>query len=145
MEEWINIPENIDDYFGFVYIIRNKINNRYYIGKKFYWRIDKLPQLKGRTNLEREKRKNLKGNKRHIKKETDWRDYWGSSKELLEDIEKHGKENFSRTILQSYKTKWECAYYEVVEQINNRVIFDNNSYNGIVNCRLCKAPKELRK
>ena len=145
MTDWINVPESIEPYFGFIYLIRNNLNSKYYIGKKFFFKIEKLKALKGRTKTEKERRLKLKGRKRHVKKETDWKEYWGSSKELLDDVNIHGKENFSRIILNCYKTKWECAYYEVVQQVTNNVLFDKNSYNGIVNCRLCKAPKELLK
>ncbi len=118
--------KNIRDYYGFVYEIKNKINGRYYIGKKFFWRSNSLKPLKGRKN------------KRHKKVESDWKEYWGSSNELLSDIEKFGKENFERKILRLCKNKWECAYYELEEQVLRGVMFDEYSYNGIINCRLKK-------
>ena len=133
----------MDDYEGFVYKITNNTNSKFYIGKKVFWNTYKLPPLKGRTKKEKIRRSKLKGNKRHVKKESDWREYWGSSKELLEDVERLGKKSFDRVILKLCKSKWEMSYYEAKYQFDERVIFKKNSYNGILNLRVPKAPKKL--
>ena len=98
--------EDIADYFGMVYLIRNKVDLRLYIGKKFFWTDKKLPPLKGKT-------------RRRIKRvETDWKKYWGSSNALQADIETLGIDNFERFVLRLCKTKSECAYYELKEQVD---------------------------
>ena len=136
---------NLEDYEGFIYIITNKTNGKFYVGKKTFWNTHKLPALKGRTKKEKLRRSKLKGNKRHVKKESDWKNYWGSSKELLKNIEELGEDKFERRILRLCKTKWEMSYYEALEQFNRDVIFLENCYNGILNLRVPKAPKHLRK
>ena len=141
---WINVPPNIEDYEGFVYCITNLDNGKKYIGKKAFWSNIKLPPLKGRTKKEKERRAKLKGNKRHVKKESDWKDYYGSSKELLLDVEKQGKNRFKREIKVLCKGKWEMAYFEAKMQFDNDVLLRDDYYNGILNLRVCKAPKELR-
>lgn len=120
---------NLEDWTGFVYIIENRLTGRKYIGKK---------QLSfSRTSY----RKNPKtGKPKKVKKlvESDWRDYYGSSPELLKDVETLGAENFSRTILHFCKTKGELSYQELVEQINNRVLERDDFYNGIIQVRIHK-------
>lgn len=146
MSVWHNIPENIDDYWGFVYCITNNVNGKKYVGKCNFWRISKEPALKGRSKKEKEKRSKLKGNKRHIKKETSWRDYWGSGgKEWQSVLEEFGKDNFVREIISCYKTPWEVKYFEAKEQFDREVLFSDNYYNGIIDFKLPKAPLLLRK
>lgn len=128
---WI-LSENVtidDETFGFIYEITNKITNKKYIGKKqCFMRI---------------KRKPLKGKKRNriCKTESTWKSYTSSSNEINEDIKKHGKENFEFKILRTCDSKWALAYYEIKEQIDKNVLFRNDYYNGIINCRIGKAPK----
>lgn len=43
---WIGVPENIEDFQGFVYRITNLKNSKFYIGQKSFWRIDKRAPLK---------------------------------------------------------------------------------------------------
>ena len=81
------LSESIDDNFGFVYLITNLQNNRKYIGRKYFWSFRKPP-----------------GKKRKVKKESDWKKYYGSCPELKEEIERLGRQNFSRTILSLHKT-----------------------------------------
>jgi hypothetical protein len=131
--KWSNIPENIEEYYGFIYLITNLKNNRKYIGKKFFKTPITRQPLKGKKR------------KRHSFKESDWQTYWGSSPQLLNDISEIGKDNFKREIIKCCKTKWECAYYEAYYQFKNEVLFCEDYYNGIINIRLPKAPKELRK
>ena len=87
--------DDIGEYFGFVYLITNKINGRKYIGRKYLWQF-----------------RTLKGKKRKVKSESDWKKYYGSCPELKEDIDRIGKDNFSRTILSLHKTKGKTNYEE---------------------------------
>lgn len=126
MTEWRHVPDSIEGYQGFVYIIKNKVNGMYYIGKKFFWSKKTKPPLKGKKR------------KRRFVVESNWKDYWGSSNKLLADIEKYGKESFTRTIIMPCKTKFECAYVELQYQMDYDVLFDEKSYNGIINVRLMR-------
>jgi len=119
--------------FGFIYNITNNINKKQYIGKKQCVSKIRRNPLKGKKR------------KRIDFKESDWKSYTGSSNELNEDIQKHGKENFTFTILKYCNSKWELAYYEAKLHFEHEVLFKENFYNGILNLRLPKAPKHLRK
>ena len=103
---------------GFVYEITNTKNGRKYIGKKLAkFRRSRRP-LKGRIN------------KRRYTVESDWQDYFGSSNALLEDVEKHGKQNFKREILFYCKNRGECSYVEAREQFARKVLETDRYYNG---------------
>ena len=34
-EEWYGVPDNIEDFVGFVYIIRNKVTGKWQSGNKY--------------------------------------------------------------------------------------------------------------
>lgn len=135
--------EDIEDYFGFVYLIINKLSGKMYIGRKYFKRKLTYPPLKGKKR------------KRKFTKESDWKDYYSSSKLLKEDIEKLGKENFERIILSLHKTKMSCNYTEVEEQFKRNVLcsLDNTGnrlyYNNNILSRYFGCPeivsKETRK
>jgi hypothetical protein len=123
---WINEPKDISKNVGFIYQITNNINGRKYIGKKIFWNKKRIKPRKGYKKGRIEYR------------ESDWREYNGSCKELLQDIEKFGIQNFRKEIIKICNSKWDMAYYEAKLQFDNNVLFDKNYYNGIINCRLCK-------
>ncbi len=100
--------DDIQDYFGFVYLIQNNINGRKYIGRKYFWQF-----------------RTPKGKKRKVKSESDWKKYYGSCPELKEDIEKIGRENFSRTILSLHKTKGKTNYEETRQLFTNNVLTES--------------------
>ena len=116
--------EDIDDNYGFVYRITNLTNNYDYIGKKFFWTVKKRPPLKGKKN------------KRRSTVETDWKDYWGSSDRLTQDILQLGKEKFKREIIYLCKTRGETNYVEAFFQFRENVLLREDNYNGIINIRL---------
>ena len=78
------------DKLGFIYLIRNKISGRCYIGKKFYRGTGK--QNKGL--------------------ETNWPWYISSSKELAADIKTLGKDYFEFICIEEYKTKGALSWAE---------------------------------
>lgn len=118
-----------DEYEGFVYLITNLLDNRKYIGKKLAKFKTTKPPLKGKKN------------KRRGYKESDWRDYWGSSDRLNEDIKKLGEKNFTREILYFCKTRAEMSYLEAKEQFDRRVLETDEYYNGIINVRVGGSEK----
>lgn len=115
--------EEIGEYVGFVYQITNTLNNKKYIGKKnFYF----------------SKTKQVKGKKKRIKVESDWKSYYGSNKELQEDVNKYGEQNFRRDILMLCKSKGEFGYYEAKFQFENNVLERDDFYNTWIMCRVHK-------
>lgn len=133
MGHWHYDGEIPKDCYGFVYEITNTVDNRKYIGKKQMIKVVKRPPLKGKRN------------KRHIIQESDWKTYTGSSNFLNEDIEHHGMENFSFKILRLCYNKWELSYYEAELQFELGVLLSDKYYNGIINCRIGKKPREKNK
>ena len=99
------LSENINDNFGFVYLITNIQNNRKYIGRKYFWSF-----------------RTPKGKKRKVKSESDWKKYYGSCPELKEDIEQFGRQNFSRIILSLHKTKGKTNFEETRRLFTNNVL-----------------------
>ena len=122
-----NLPE---DCVGFVYQITNNITGRKYIGKKlakFSKTTQKTVKLKNGTK----KKKKIRS-----KVDSDWREYHGSSDELIKDIEQLGAENFTREILYYCKSKAECSYIEAREQFSRRVLESDDYYNGQISVRV---------
>jgi hypothetical protein len=106
--------DDLDGHLAFVYRITNLKTKRSYIGKKL---------------LQKVKTRQVKGKKKRSKVESDWKTYYGSSKELQSDVEKLGSKNFSREILHLCKTKGTANYLEMREQIDRRVLESDEWYN----------------
>ena len=125
---WIYNDEIFDttpeEYQGFVYRITDLTNNKKYIGKKFFWKPKTLPITKTR--------------KRRVKTrtESDWRTYYGSSKEVQQLVENNGKENYKREILKLCLTKGECSYFEAKYQFKYDVLLSDEYYNELISCKI---------
>jgi hypothetical protein len=99
---------DIQDYFGFVYHIHCNKTNRDYIGRKYFWSF-----------------RTPKGKSRKVKSESDWKKYYGSCPELKEDVDKYGRENFTRTILSLHKTKGKTNFEETRQLFFNNVLTES--------------------
>ena len=105
--------EKIKDYYGFLYLIENKLTGRKYIGRKYFV----------------QKRK-PKGGKRRVTSESDWKKYYGSNEQLKADAKDFGKEKFSRKILSLHKTVGKTNYAETEALFKYNVLrekMDNGS------------------
>ena len=116
--------EKIEDNIGFVYLITSRIDNRKYIGKKLF--------ISKRT-------KSIKGVKKKVKLESDWKKYYGSNKELVEDVKTNGSENYDRKILHLCKTKGTANYLELKEQILHDDLTDRAFYNDWIMCKIHRS------
>lgn len=118
-----NITEDdVKGYVGFVYLIENLDNNKYYIGKK---------SLKKTKTYQKNKKK------KRMLVESNWEQYTGSNDLLNEDIKSGNK--IRKTILKLCKNKTEMSYYEAKEQFSRDVLLDNNSYNQWIMVRARKS------
>jgi hypothetical protein len=126
IEDKVYEPEELNpkEVYGFVYLIVNNVNNKKYIGKKFFWSM---------------KTRQVNKKKKRYKAESDWKDYYGSSEQLKEDIEKLGVDNFKRTILHICKNKAECAYLELKEQVERDALLREDYYNAWIQVKVRKS------
>jgi hypothetical protein len=100
--------EQIEDNYGFVYLIECIETPRKYLGRKYFWSFRKP-----------------KGGKRKVKQESDWKKYYGSCPELKEEIKRLGKDKFKRTILSLHKTLGKTNYEETRQLFLNNVLTES--------------------
>lgn len=126
-EQWLwngqPIEQIPDQYEAFVYLFTNKITGKQYIGFK---------------TAVSSKIYTVKGKRKRIKVESNWKTYYSSSQDVLRDVAKYGKGNFVREIIMMTSTKSVGKYYEAWYQFNRNVLTSDHQryYNGIVNLRV---------
>ena len=135
-KKWIkslrDIPKD-KEYDHFIYKITNKVNGKFYIGKKILYN-------KQRVKLSKKKKKEL--NTRKIfeinVRESDWLNYYGSSKDLLYDISVLGTDKFDKEIIKFVKGKKAATAWEIYYIIKTDSLLIENSYNGNLLGRIYK-------
>ena len=115
---------------GFVYLITNTVSGRMYVGKK-------LSKFKT-TRYKMHTQKNGKKVRKKIRGAvgSDWQEYYGSSDQLTQDVERLGKDKFRREILYYCKSKAELNYVEAREQFARKVLESEQYYNGHIRVRV---------
>jgi hypothetical protein len=116
--------ELIDDNYGFIYLITNTVDKKYYIGRKFFTKS---------------KRYQVKNKKKTKRVSSDWRDYFGSNKTLLEDVERLGKDVFRREILHLCKKRGQCNYLEAKEILVRDAIIRDDFYNSWLSIKIQRS------
>lgn len=112
-----------DGAIGFVYCIEEINTGKKYIGKKLF------------TKPVKRKPRGTKRVKR-VQVSSDWKEYYGSSKDLQTRLAYHGEMNYRREILHIAKSKGMLSYLEAKEQFDRGVLLSEDYYNGIINCRI---------
>ena len=109
-----DFPENT---FGFVYQITHLPTGKKYIGKKqLVYTQKKRIGKKEKKRIKEEKK--LKGERaisptfKYVKKESDWKTYYGSSKEVEELLTEGTEKDFKREIICYGFTKKQLNYLE---------------------------------
>jgi len=125
--------ETPEEYQGFVYLITELDTDKKYIGKKNFWRPKTLPKNSKRSRRVR------------TRVESDWRTYFGSSKEVQLLVEDKGEDNYKREILRLCRTKGEMSYYEAKLQFDHDVLLRDDYYNEFIGCKIHSRhlPKNL--
>ena len=121
--------EDIQDNFGFVYLITHNPSGRKYIGKKFF--------TKAAT-------RQVKGKRKKIRKSSDWEMYWGSNKKLQEEVKSNGPSEYTREVLHLCKSRSECAYWETFEIFSRHALLNDGYYNEWVSCKIRKDHLKLK-
>ena len=118
MSKWLwrgrSLEEIPDGMFGFVYKITyvcNSLEPKFYIGKKNFY-SSRTKTLSKKESLEIWKGRGAKPKKKKVTKESDWRDYISSSKELQELIRTMGEGCFIFEIIDMATTNSMLSYLE---------------------------------
>ena len=142
MINWRYAPDNINDYVGFVYKIIEKDTNKFYYGLKNYWSVtkrkpNKFKMIDGKFVYKKGKRiLETRTTKKHIKVETDWRNYNSSSLVLQKKIEENPN-NYEKLIIRNCKSKSELKGYEAYIILKEYFEGDwENCFNECVELRL---------
>ncbi len=113
-------------FFGFIYEITNLQTSRKYIGRKLFTKAK--TQLKTKTKR-----------KKKLRVANDWENYYGSSDELLDDIQTLGKDQFKREILHLTTKRGETNYLEAYEILTRGALLSEHYYNKWVSLKLHKT------
>lgn len=116
-----NPPEG---YYGYSYLITDILNKKIYVGKKAFTHKKKTKLSKKAKLLPENKGKRIiRGTK-----DSGWLHYFGSSKELNEQVKLLGEHNFKREILEFATSKSDLTLKEIEAQVKYNVL-KVNSYN----------------
>ena len=113
----------IGDAFGMVYIITHTPTGKKYVGKKFFTKA---------------KTRQVKGKKKRSRVASDWITYWGSNKELQEEVKKNGEEQYTREILHLCKSRSELSYWESFEIFSRHALMSETYWNQWISCKIRK-------
>jgi len=128
-EEILTLEQFPENCVGFVYKIYNIHTGKLYIGKKILHNL-----LTKKLTIKEKEAWDKPGRipaKKKEKKESNWVDYYGSSKTLLEDLKILGKDKFKREIIELCFSKKQLSYYEVYYQMIYEVLA-TDSYNDSI-------------
>ena len=106
VKELTDMPEDI---FGFIYEVTHLPTGRKYLGKKQLISVTKKPLGKKELALLTDKRAKTY---KIVKKESDWKTYYGSHSEIKGLIKEGKQSEFSREILIFTPNKKLHTYYE---------------------------------
>jgi hypothetical protein len=118
--------EDIKTFVGFVYMIECLSDGKKYIGRKYFHSVRKVA-----------------GKARRVRKESDWKKYYGSSKELKELVKQHGEQNFKRIIISLHTTAGDCNYTEVKLQFKMDVLEREDYLNDNINGKWHRKPSHI--
>lgn len=119
--------------YGFIYEVRHKPTDRKYIGKKvLYFERNKRLGKKALEALRLERKaKGIGGRvplKQKVITESDWKDYYGSHKDIVKLIKENKQMEFERKILEFVPNKKLLTYYECKYLFINEVLEAHNNY-----------------
>jgi hypothetical protein len=112
LSAWVHlgvvVTEPPEGSVGFIYRITRIDTGRMYIGKKL---------------LQFRRTKQVKGVKKKVTIESDWKTYHGSNQTLKDEVAALGSDAFTREIIKFCYSKSECNYEETRVILEERVLF----------------------
>ena len=113
--------------FGFVYRVTHEPSGKNYIGKKVL-QFTRKTKLTKRDLALYEGEKGRKPSFKRVVKESDWKTYYGSHKEILALIKDGKQEDFKREILTCVPTKKLLTYEETKALFIYEVLIKPDEY-----------------
>ena len=113
--------------FGFVYRVTHEPSGKIYIGKKVL-QFTRKAKLTKRDLALYEGEKGRKPSFKRVVKESDWKTYYGSHKEILALIKDGKQEDFKREILTCVPTKKLLTYEETKALFIYEVLIKPDEY-----------------
>ena len=125
-----DMPEST---YGFIYLVTHLSTGKKYIGKKvIFFERNILIGKRELTILKQERKAQGIGGRTPLKKkvikESDWKSYYGSQKEIIDLVKQSKQEDFKREILQFVTSKKLLTYYECKYLFINEVLETRNNY-----------------
>ena len=122
IKELTDMPEPT---FGFIYEVTHTPTGRKYLGKKQLISVQKKALGKKELALITDKRASKK---KTVTKESDWKTYYGSHKEILALIKDGKEDDFKREILTCVTTKKLLTYEETKALFLYEVLIKPDEY-----------------
>jgi hypothetical protein len=123
----VDITQFPDNTYGFVYIVNHKPTGKAYIGRK-------ILQFTKKVKLGKKELAALAGivgrrpSYKIVVKESDWKNYYGSQKDIKQLLVEGKKDEFERSILKCVTTKKALTYYEIKYQMIYQVLEKPNEF-----------------
>ena len=112
--------------FGFIYKVTHHPTGKKYIGKKVFYHNHKKKLTK--IDLDLFVGKGRKPSHKIVQKESDWKTYYGSQKDIKQLITEGNQNDFTREILQLVNDKKLLTYYETKYLFSLGVLESVNEY-----------------
>ena len=112
---------------GFVYKITNIRTGKFYIGRKSLYSNTKKRLTKAEKALQTGPGR--KPTSKRVIAESNWINYWGSNKTILQEIKEGGTDYFRKEIIKFCFSTKELTYWEMHFQCINEVLLTDKSYN----------------
>ncbi len=123
--------QNIEDFgepipTGFVYVVTHILSGKKYFGKKILFHNTRVKI--GKKELAEITGKGRRPYKKLVTKESDWKTYYGSNKQIMEIVESGKQDEFKREILHICYSKKQMTYLETKLLFVNEVLEKQEEY-----------------
>ncbi len=120
-QEMVDITQFPENTYGFVYIVTHKPTGKSYIGKKVL-QFTKKMKLGKKELLALTGVVGRRPSYKIAVKESDWKNYYGSQKDIKQLLLEGKKDEFERNILKCVPSKKSLTYFEIKYQMLYQVL-----------------------
>ena len=125
---------------AYVYILKNKVTDQFYIGRKNL-QLKKTKKI-GKKAQALQEGKGRKKTKEVKYEESDWITYWSSSKIIHKMVEEQGSQVFRREILEYAYSPKQLSFLEAEYQFKAEVLRNPKALNENIQARYFRKDLE---